>query len=580
MKNLNKLKGKILPGFMLLTVFIFSFLGNIIPSFSQNQVIVRLKAPPVNQMTMKDIWSMTLRNTTRSDIKIYLEGNATEAKDGLLAEGKSKEFTLPPGEKTYGYDDFKNGSVSWKNRKYEDIFLRTGNAPSGDYTFCVTAYAAQGDVVGQENCIENNIEIVSQQEITLIQPVDGEKADPKTVTFMWTPITPAPKEGYGLKMVEMRGTQSAEDAMQHNTAFFSQGNIRTTSFQYPISGRKLEAGKKYAWQVSGASGNQAPTMSNVSYFVAGSGGCAGTLKIDSVRCNGTLNGKIVYRVCAKYTASNTNTCNILFNNPTNNTSNNFGMQQSGQSNIFCSRTIGTTTQNYSPLLNTLTSSMTPGTSVLFCFDLLVPPGTLGVKFTAFGYCDDNSGNYNTANANDTITLPVCFCDPCKDMKVKMAEDVLNPPNNGNPGEVDLSGVFANLDYNLIKKITAEIIYFDIKQTKDTACAKCVFDSKQFGNFTLPASAISNYTGPVLDQSGYSHLVTWTNKTEKDCSGATANTGGNTASPKFTLPISVPDASKLKCCADIIKICVRYTFYDYCCHACETIKCYEINRDNK
>ena len=49
-------------------------------------------------------------------------------------------------------------------------------------------------------------------------------------------------------------------------------------------------------------------------------------------------------------------------------------------------------------------------------------------------------------------------------------------------------------------------------------------------------------------------------------------------PNFILPIAVPEMSTLSCCGDVIKICIRYTYYDFCCHACEVIKCYEIKRE--
>jgi hypothetical protein len=139
---------------------------------------------------------------------------------------------------------------------------------------------------------------------------------------------------------------------------------------------------------------------------------------------------------------------------------------------------------------------------------------------------------------------------------------------------------------------------------------------------LPASPLPGYNGPVLNKPDYSRLITWNSTVVKDCNGqpnggdhgggvgktetGMMNPAMNVTVPKqtqgatfgeksaiiggpgnpdplpqlpnFILPIAVPEMSSLSCCGDVIKICVRFTFYDFCCHACEVIKCYEIKRE--
>ncbi|MBK8549527.1 MAG: hypothetical protein IPL53_00150 [Ignavibacteria bacterium] len=60
--------------------------------YAQNQVDIKLKQPPPNQMGVGDMWNLELNNTSGKDLKIYLTGTATEEKDGLIIEGKSKPF--------------------------------------------------------------------------------------------------------------------------------------------------------------------------------------------------------------------------------------------------------------------------------------------------------------------------------------------------------------------------------------------------------------------------------------------------------------------------------------------------------
>ena len=244
----------------------------------------------------------------------------------------------------------------------------------------------------------------------------------------------------------------------------------------------------------------------------------------------------------------------------------------------------------------------------------------------FVRAEDALDNAITETEVETDTL-ACPCDPCRYMSIKVEKDSLSLPKNGNPTQVNLIGSFSGLNPNQVKKITAEIIYFNITQTKDTNCAKCVFDSKNYGNFYPPGSALPGYTGPVFNKPDYTRLLTWNSTVIKDCGGlphddggGVDNGGGNNNGlnqktgpvrldptparlstnmtierqkvgvpdnnnpvpapllPNFILPIAVPEMNSLSCCGDIIKICIRYTYYDFCCHACEVIKCYQIKRE--
>jgi hypothetical protein len=238
----------------------------------------------------------------------------------------------------------------------------------------------------------------------------------------------------------------------------------------------------------------------------------------------------------------------------------------------------------------------------------------------FVRAEDALDNAITETEVEADTL-ACPCDPCKYMSIKVEKDSLSLPKNGNPTQVNLVGSFSGLNPSLVKKITAEIIYFNITQTKDTNCAKCVFDSKNYGNFYPPGSALPGYTGPVFNKPDYTRLVTWNSTVIKDCGGlphddggGVDNGGGNNKGlnektgpirldptparistnkigipdnnnpvpapllPNFILPIAVPEMNSLSCCGDVIKICIRYTYYDFCCHACEVIKCYVIKRE--
>ncbi|RPI13560.1 MAG: hypothetical protein EHM58_18205 [Ignavibacteriae bacterium] len=238
---------KILLTLLLMTGMQFNSL------LADEKIKLHLHQPPPNKLGAGDLWKLDITNTANEDIAIYLTGTATEEKDGLIVEGKSKVFTIKPGKKTYGYNDLKSGSVNWKNKTYEEAIIRTGNVKSGNYTICVTAYYENGEIAAQESCIEQNIEIITEQQITLISPNDGDELDPDTLpglVFMWSSGANGP---FDLRIVELKGSQSPDEAIKENHPFFEQKSIKGNTFQYPVTAPKFIEGKKYVWRIK--SGN-------------------------------------------------------------------------------------------------------------------------------------------------------------------------------------------------------------------------------------------------------------------------------------------------------------------------------------
>lgn len=63
-------------------------------------------------MRSTDLWKLTLTNITRNTIQISLAGTLEEARSGIIVNGTSKQFNLPPGAKRITYDDIKIGNVT------------------------------------------------------------------------------------------------------------------------------------------------------------------------------------------------------------------------------------------------------------------------------------------------------------------------------------------------------------------------------------------------------------------------------------------------------------------------------------
>ncbi len=233
----------------LLLLICFVLLPALKETDAQTNVTVRLQQPPPNQLRSTDIWNLTLTNTTRNTLQVSLFGTLEEAGAGIIVDGTSKEFSLPPGTKRITYDDVKTGNVNFKSGKWREAFTRTGNAPSGDYTICISVKNKAGEEIGAD-CINQTVEISGPPE--LISPADGEEITPGALpTFTWLPPMPTPPGAeYTLKIVELLGNQSPEEAFNRNITFFQRQGIKGTMFQYPLSEKKFETAKKYAWMVS------------------------------------------------------------------------------------------------------------------------------------------------------------------------------------------------------------------------------------------------------------------------------------------------------------------------------------------
>ena len=247
----------------------------------------------------------------------------------------------------------------------------------------------------------------------------------------------------------------------------------------------------------------------------------------------------------------------------------------------------------------------------------------------FVRAEDALDNAITETEVETDTLN-CPCDPCRTLGVTIKNDTLTTTASTS-GQILLSGILNGLNPNVVKKITMELVYYNIEQTGDSNCVKCA-ENKEWGNFIKPSSsAFTGYGTGLLNGINFGREWTWLTTVQKDCDGHGNGNGGDghgdngnpnlnekcttcgTSGPppvdpknnaakvtnagqgiigipnpdpnpnptpkanSFSLPIAVPPGSSLKCCGDKIKVCIRYTIWDFCCHACDVIKCYVIER---
>jgi hypothetical protein len=223
---------------------------------AQGNVTVILREPPPNQLKVADLWEITLINSGRTTLNVYLRGTVTEQKDGLVATATSSTFSLPPGTKVFTAKNIGQLSpvnTSFRNSKYEDILNAIGSAPSGTYDICIEVHSSGLDAGELANNCVNSHTVESTSQPLLLSPQDAADVEDARPMFTWampTPLRARANVTYSIRIVQLLGKQSPTAAIQANPAWMELTNVTTTTIQYPPGARGLIAGNAYVWKVS------------------------------------------------------------------------------------------------------------------------------------------------------------------------------------------------------------------------------------------------------------------------------------------------------------------------------------------
>ncbi|MBN2537247.1 hypothetical protein JXB37_03110 [candidate division WOR-3 bacterium] len=213
----------------------------IVPA-ARAQVSVLLHVPPRGQWNIENLWRVDLDNRTQNTYRdVWLHGEVHERTRGPVYRANTSRFDLPPGRKTVRYRDVRVLD-QWHAPGYEVFVVRSGRLPAGDYEFFVRL---EPDLGG--DTIRFSIEDPTPPRLLSPRQGDSLELDP---LFAWTrPRNWTGGVSYRLRVVEILPGQSEEEALRSNPPWFEKSRIRGTSLRYPSSGRPLEKGKRYAWEV-------------------------------------------------------------------------------------------------------------------------------------------------------------------------------------------------------------------------------------------------------------------------------------------------------------------------------------------
>jgi hypothetical protein len=222
--------------------------------WAQGSVTVLLHRPPPNQLRVADLWVVDLTNTTNGTLTIHLRGTVDEATDGPIVEATSKVFRLPPGFHRVTASDIQPIDAKYdespKRYDYKAVFLRTNQAPTGDYRVCDEVVEdSTGNVLGTY-CYDQSVQVITPP--VLVAPFNESVVADKYPNFAWlppAPVGPNQQIRYQLKIVEVLGQQTPYDAMTSNPAYFVRDGVAGTLFPYPLSARAFRENQTYAWQI-------------------------------------------------------------------------------------------------------------------------------------------------------------------------------------------------------------------------------------------------------------------------------------------------------------------------------------------
>lgn len=234
-------------------------------SFAQS-VTLKMKRPPLNQLKAADLWSATITNSGEA-FTAYLYGSMTNNENSeLIATGQTVTFEVKRGTTNFKVSDLPSvPDINYlsKDPKYKQSFMNTGGAPPGDYKICVQMRFTDNTVAG-EDCFDQKI--AGGDAPQLISPRNDEELNNDNPIFTWMHFKAGSDQTYTLRIVELKGNESPENAMLKNKAFFEKEGITMQMLQYPSTAPKLEEGKKYAWQVSVYQNGVSLLKSSVNYF--------------------------------------------------------------------------------------------------------------------------------------------------------------------------------------------------------------------------------------------------------------------------------------------------------------------------
>lgn len=225
-----------------------------------------------------NIGTLTLFNNTGSERAVRLTFSLTDHRGAVLASGESDPQALPPGPTIFDSPFDLSGSFDY-DVSIEDVIIRTGRLPEGDFTACTVATDGSGFVLA-EAC--SPFSVLYPDPPMLLSPFDGDRVDMQGPFFEWTPLQ-VPFDypiHFVLQIAQILPGQTPEQALSSGIPHYEE-DLASTSLQYPLGELPFVSGARYAWRVQAldqngysASANNGSSEIWTFVYSEGSGGIA------------------------------------------------------------------------------------------------------------------------------------------------------------------------------------------------------------------------------------------------------------------------------------------------------------------
>ncbi len=201
------------------------------------------------QITPTDLWGVTISsNVTPIDIELSLV--ISNKNNGTIYSAYSDKIILTQAITSLRFDNIKVIKSNFAQSQYGNYYKETGYLPSGTYEYCIQVIQSQNKEVLTDAC--DKIEAIQVTPLLLSLPDNGANIQQLTPVLSWIPVTlpnAQLKVYYEIKLCEIIGKQTRQDAIIRNRAMLAKSRITENFLLYANDMMPLVYGKKYAWQV-------------------------------------------------------------------------------------------------------------------------------------------------------------------------------------------------------------------------------------------------------------------------------------------------------------------------------------------
>lgn len=267
---------------ILFLIIIFNYLS----VNAQIQVSLNVDSNPTPEISewvnRNNLAILTVTNTD-PDWEVEYKIKVKMFKDGvLMAETNDNVVsqTLELGTVTFLADEIiPYSAIVFRNNSFQQAVLQTGMLPAGEYSFCLSLIKSNDGAIITTSPMTplcKPMIMTAYQMPELISPIANVNFDSQlvpTITFNWTPVTPAPPAGLGVKYLiavsEVNSGQSSTQAFHVNTPIIDEEILIGTQFSWPTDIDAPDELKQYVWSIKPVSNttNESPFLQGNNGFV-------------------------------------------------------------------------------------------------------------------------------------------------------------------------------------------------------------------------------------------------------------------------------------------------------------------------